>query len=105
MPRLFSILTIISIITTRATAPMPIPIMRKGKDEPFVSVGCRSGMVVGVGGTAVVAVAGAEVGVVNVGVSIGGPKRGCSGRLLSGTGIATVLLSLCVPPRGEYGLL
>src|SRR6266851_1388756 len=72
MPRLFSILTIISIITTRATAPMPIPIMRKGKDEPFVSVGCRSGMVVGVGGTAVVAVAGAEVGVVNVGVSVDG---------------------------------
>ena len=68
---------------------MPIPIMRKGKDEPVVFAGCCSGMVVGVGGTTVVAVAGAEVGVVNVGVSIGGPKGGCSGRLSSGTGIAT----------------
>src|SRR6266849_4381247 len=105
MPRLFSILTIISATIIITARTMPIPIMRKGKDEPFVFVGCCSGMVVGVGGTAVVAVAGAEVGVVNVGVSIGGPKGGCSGRLLSGTGIATVLLSLCVPPRGEYGLL
>ena len=68
---------------------MPIPMMRKGKDEPVVFVDCCSGMVAGVGDTAVVAVAGIEVGVVNVGVSIGGSKEGCSGRLLSGTGIAT----------------
>src|SRR5260370_39128739 len=89
MPRLFSILIVISATIIITATTMPIPIMRKGKDEPFVFVGCCSGMVVGVGGTGVVAVAGAEVGVVDVGGSGGGHKGGCSGGVRAGTGSAT----------------